>query len=293
MSDARRIEPARPVGLAEVIRRSAAYLERHGVESPRPTVETLLMSLLATDRAGLYSRQDGLDTGTAKVFGRALCQRCRGVPVQHLTGEQQFFDLVLEVRPGVFVPRPETEGLVEVALEAIGPVRDPVVVDVGTGTGAVALAVKRFRPDARVIATDVSRAAVALASANAQRLGISIDVRLGDLLGPVPVELRGKLDLVVSNPPYVALEGLDDLPREVRADPREALVGGTNVHQRLAAAAEGWLVPGGWLVVEIGDEQGAAVRELLGETLCDVAVVSDLAGRDRVVRGRHRPPGGG
>src|SRR5207247_684490 len=104
--------------ITEALRRSAAYLAAHGVEGPMQTAETLLMHVLGTDRTGLYARRDGLDTSAARLFGRALCQRCTGTPVQYLTGEQQFMNLVLSVSPGVFVPRPETEGLVEVALEA-------------------------------------------------------------------------------------------------------------------------------------------------------------------------------
>src|SRR6059036_2840230 len=161
--------PTTPSGLrpSEVVRRSADYLARHGVESPRATAEAFLMHLLGTDRAGLYSRSRGLDVRTAKLLGRALCQRCRGVPLQYLTGEASFMGLRLRVGPGVFVPRPETETLVEVALEAIRDVPRPVVVDAGTGTGAVALAVKADRPEARVLTTDVSGDAVRFATENA------------------------------------------------------------------------------------------------------------------------------
>ena len=273
---------------ADLVRRSAAYLEAHGVESPRATAEALLMHFLGTDRAGLYARTDGLDTATARLYGRALCQRCSGTPLQHLTGEQQFMDLTLAVSPGVFVPRPETEGLVEAALVAIEAVGTPapVVVDVGTGTGAVALAIKRLRPDARVLATDVSEAAVTLAAQNAARHGLDVEVHQGDLLSPLPADLRGRLDLLVSNPPYVAREEYEALPEEVRAEPYEALVGGTRVHERLVELAPAWLVPGGWLVVEIGADQGAPVQALFEARLDDVEVLPDLAGRDRVVRGR-------
>ena len=272
---------------SDVVTRSADYLARHGVDSPRETAEALLMYFLRTDRAGLYARSNGLDTRTAKLFGRALCQRCHGVPLQYLTGEQQFFDLVLGVAPGVFVPRPETEVLVERALEVL-PDDAPVVADVGTGTGAVALAIKRRRPDARVLATDVSTEAVRVAEANASRLSLDVDVREGDLLSPLPDDLRGGVDLVVSNPPYVTREEYDDLPEEVRAEPYTALVGGTDVHRGLADEAPGWLRTGGWLVVEIGASQGDEVAELLGGAFDAVEVLPDLSGRDRVVRGRSR-----
>jgi release factor glutamine methyltransferase len=273
---------------AEVVMRAADYLGRHGVESPRQTAEALLMYFLGTDRTGLYARAEGLDTRTAKLFGRALCQRCHGVPLQYLVGEQQFLDLVLGVAPGVFVPRPETEIAVERAAEKLQGLELPVVVDVGTGTGAIALALKRIRPDARVLATDVSEEAVAVARANASRLALEVQIVQGDLMDPLPADLRGRVDLIVSNPPYVTREEYEDLPPEVRAEPFEALVGGTDVHRRLADVAPAWLRSGGWLVMEIGASQGNEVAALLRDRFEDVEVLPDLAGRDRIVRGRLR-----
>lgn len=269
---------------SDVAARAGAYLARHGVEQPRETAEALLAFFLRTDRTGLYASEEGLDTRTARLFGRALCQRCHGVPLQYLTGEQQFFDLVLGVAPGVFVPRPETEVLVERALEVLSD--EAVVVDVGTGTGAVALAVKRFRPRAKVWATDVSEEAVQVARANASRHALEVEVVEGDLLSPLPGTLCGGVDLVVSNPPYVTREEYDALPPEVRAEPFEALVGGTDVHRRLADQAPAWLRPGGWLVMEIGASQGEEVPGLLEGRFDQIEVLPDLARRDRVVRGR-------
>jgi release factor glutamine methyltransferase len=271
-----------------VVDRAADYLERHGVESPRETAEALLMYFLGTDRAGLYARADGLDTRTAKLFGRALCQRCHGVPLQYLTGEQQFLDLVLGVAPGVFVPRPETEVLVERALEVLDGADAPVIVDIGTGTGAVALAMKHRRPDAILYATEVSSDAVAVARANASRHALDVQVLEGDLFAPLPPDLRARIDLVVSNPPYVTEEEYEDLPQEVKAEPYEALVGGVDVLRRLAEESATWLSPGGWLVVEIGAAQGDEVASLLGDRFEVVEILPDLAGRDRVARGRLR-----
>jgi release factor glutamine methyltransferase len=273
---------------SEIVARASIYLERYGVESPRETAEALLQYFLGTDRAGLYGRTEGLDSRTARLYGRALCQRCHGVPLQYLTGEQQFRDLVLGVAPGVFVPRPETEVLVDRALEAIEDTQTPLVVDVGTGTGAVALGIKRDRPDATVLATDVSEEAVRVARANASRHGLEVEVLRGNLLDPVPGELGGVVDLIVSNPPYVTEEEYEDLPAEVRVEPYEALVGGTEVHARLAREAPRWLEPGGWLVMEIGADQGHAVAALLDRGFGRVEVLQDLAGRDRVVRGQLR-----
>jgi release factor glutamine methyltransferase len=271
---------------SQVVERATEYLSRHGVESPRETAEALLVYFLDTDRAGLYARTEGPDTRTARLYGRALCQRCHGVPLQYLTGEQQFLDLVLGVAPGVFVPRPETEVLAERALETLDGRSAPVVVDVGTGTGAVALAIKRRRPDASVYATDVSDDAVAVARTNASRHALEVEVLSGDLFSPLPLELRGGVDLVVSNPPYVTPDEYADLPEEVKAEPYEALVGGIDVHRRLAAQSPGWLRPGGWLVLEIGEAQGSEVAALLADRFEPVEVLPDLAARDRVVRAR-------
>ena len=265
--------------------RAADYLARHDVESPRETAEALLQYFLRTDRAGLYARAEGLDTATARLYGRALCQRCHGVPLQYLTGEQQFRDLVLGVAPGVFVPRPETEVVVERAIEVMG---DGLAVDIGTGTGAIAISLKRARPGARVLATDVSPEAVAVARANASRHGIEVEVLQGDLFAPLPAELRGTIDLVVANPPYVTVEEYESLPPEVRAEPYEALVGGVDVHRRLAEESPVWLAPDGRLVVEIGASQGSEVAEMLAPAFGDLEVLPDLSGRDRVVRGRRR-----
>ena len=267
----------------EVLRRASGYLDRHGVQSPDATAEILLMHVLATDRAGLYARSAALDTREARMFGRAICQRCAGTPVQHLTGDERFRGITLEVRPGVFVPRPETELLVDHALSEVGDREDPVVVDVGTGTGAIALAVKDERPDATVFATDLSAEAVELARANAARLGLDVTVLEGDLLEPLPVDLRGWVDVVVSNPPYVPAEDLEDLPAEVRADPVLALVGGIDVYERLGAQASRWLRAGGVLAVEIDARLGDPVVRALSTAFAEVRVERDLTGRDRVV----------
>ena len=274
------------MGPSEVLRRAADYLDRHGVQSPHATAEVLLIHVLRTDRAGLYTRTQGLDAREARMFGRAICQRCTGTPVQHLTGEQAFRRLVLEVRPGVFVPRPETEVLVEHALDALGGLEGPVVVDTGTGTGAIALAIKDECPGAKVFATDRSPESVELAAANAERLGLDVTVLEGDLLQPLPADLRGWVDLIVSNPPYVPPEDLYDLPAEVRGDPPLALVDDGTIYERLAGESLRWLRTGGTLAVEIDARRGADVAEALRRDFVDVLVETDLAGRDRVVVAR-------
>jgi release factor glutamine methyltransferase len=270
------------------VRRGADYLERHGVQSPLPSAEALLMHVLGVDRTALYTRDEPLEPVEARAFGRALCRRCEGTPVQHLTGKAGFGRLTLAVRPGVFVPRPETEVLVEIALEILRPVASPFVVDVGTGTGAIALSLAAARPDARVIAIDLSAEAVALAAHNAEALGLDLEVRLGDLLDPLEHRERGAVDLVVSNPPYVGDEELADAPVEVAADPSLALRGGPAIYRRLFAEARAALGPGGWVAVEIGETLAEEIMGMARAAGWERAEVrTDLNGRDRVVTARR------
>jgi release factor glutamine methyltransferase len=274
---------------AQVIRRAAEYLDRHGVESPVPTAERLLSHVLGTDRTGIYARA-GLSSQEAKLYGRALCRRCTGEPLQHVTGEQGFRRLDLLVRPGVFVPRPETEILVQEVLDGIAAIEAPMVVDVCTGSGAVALAIKDERPDATVYAIDLSPEAAALARQNADTLRQSMTVLQGDLLEPLPRDLLGGVDAVACNPPYVAPEARASLPRDVLAEPELAVFGGIDLYERLFAQALVWLRPRGLIAVEIEESMSASVwKAAEREGFEDLSVRRDLAGRDRVVGGR-RPP---
>ena len=260
---------------AEVVRRGAEYLERHGIEAPRVNAEALMMRVLDVDRAGLYAREQGLGSAEARAYGRALCLRCTGTPLQHLTGEQGFRHLVLTVRPGVFVPRPETEVLVDVALELLEGIETPCVVDLCTGSGAVALAIADEHPGTRVTATDRSEAAVDLARENAERLGLEVELRRGE---GTAVAAEG-WDIVVANPPYV--ESLEDVPRELRWEPKVALLG-SGEHERLARAARARFI-----VFEAGDGQAGGVAGMLERLGCaDVAITADLTGRARVVEGK-------
>jgi release factor glutamine methyltransferase len=268
----------------EVVRRGAAYLSRHDVASPEVDAEALMLRVLGTDRTGLRRREAPLTTAEARLYGRALCRRCTGTPLQHLTGEQPFRHLIVGVRPGVFVPRPETEILVDVALAAIGGRERPVVVDACTGTGAVALAIAQEHEGARVAAADVAPEAVALARDNARGLGLRVRVVRADLLAP----FRSPLDLVTCNPPYVPASRRDDLPAEVLADPALAVFGGPPIYVRLFAQAHDLLAPGGHVVVEIEESTGAEVAGLAADAgFADVRVTRDLTGRDRVIAGRR------
>jgi release factor glutamine methyltransferase len=188
----------------------------------------------------------------------------------------------------VFVPRPETEVLVEIGLRAVSAIDRPIVVDVGTGTGAVALAIADEHPGARVFATDIASEAVALARTNATRLHLDVTVDQGDLFAAVPPELRGRIDLVCANPPYVPPARRDSLPRDVLADPDEAVFGDPDLYRRFFDEARSRVRTGGTVAVEIDDDAAGAVRTFAEEAgFADVRVHTDLNGRERVVSGRR------
>lgn len=230
------------------------------------------------------------------LFEAAIEQRARRRPLQHLTGHQAFWKHDFIVTPDVLIPRPETELLVETALERMRGVREPLVVDVGTGSGCIALSLAAERPDARVHAIDLSPGALQVARGNAARLRLESRVTFheGDLLEPVQT-LAGTIDLVVSNPPYVSAEEWPALEPEVRDhDPRLALVppeGVRALYDRLMAAAAGGVRPGGFVLVEIGaDDGGHAAAAMTRAGLEPAETRRDLQGLPRVVCSR-RPVG--
>jgi release factor glutamine methyltransferase len=269
---------------ADVVRRGADYLARHDVDASRANAEALLASVLGVDPSSIRTYDAEPSADEARAYGRALCRRATGVPLQHITGEQAFRHLTVRVRPGVFVPRPETEVLVDVALARLEGLAAPMVADACTGTGAIALAIAQERPGARLIATDLSPEAAALARENAAALGLDIRIVQGDLLEPI----EGPLDLVTCNPPYVPQEARSSLSPEVLADPALAVFGGPEIVARLYAQAFTRLRPGGWAVVEIEESTGNEIEALAREAGYDrVSVHTDLGGRPRVAAARR------
>jgi release factor glutamine methyltransferase len=260
-----------------------------GVALPELEAQVLLAHAAGTDRAGLLARRTDQLAEEAQVrFADLLEQRARRVPLAYLTGEREFWSLRLAVDPRVLIPRPDTETLVEAAC-ARAPERARVV-DIGTGSGAVAIALARELPAAEVWATDCSSAALAVAGANAAAHGLSgrIVFREGDLLGPLAGE-EGRFDLIVSNPPYIPSGAIAGLEPDVREhEPRCALDGGPDglrVVSRLLEAAPLYLRRGAWLCVEIGAGQDGAVRALAARQGCwaRVETAPDLAGIARVI----------
>jgi release factor glutamine methyltransferase len=277
------------VTVAEVVTASTEFLTRKGVPSPRVDAEHLVAKALGVTRLDLYLQYDRPLTEAETAACRELVRR-RGVrePLAYILGRWGFRRLTLEVDRRALIPRPETEVVVERCLALLEGVATPVVLDVGTGTGAIALAIADERADAVVTAIDVSEDALSLASENASQTGLDERVTLfvHDLARGLP---GGPYDLVVSNPPYVEPEELGGLQPEVRDwEPKEALVG-RGVTEAVATGAREVLRPRGALVLEVADGTAAAVSallELLG--FADVLATPDLAGRDRVVEGRWR-----
>ena len=253
--------------LAEAERRLAAA----GVETPRVDAEWLVAHLLGTTRSGLAGRLDDRVDGLEPLLVRREARE----PLAYVLGEWGFRRLMLKTDARALVPRPETEALVERALAVAEVFARPRILDVGVGSGAIALALKDERPDAQVTGVDVSADALALARENADRLGLEIELRLGD---GVEAAAEG-WDVVVANPPYVA--SLDELQPELYWEPGVALLG-RGEHERLARAAQARFV-----VFEAGDGQATEVAGMLeGLGFVGVAVTKDLTGRDRVVEGR-------
>ena len=252
--------------------------------------ELVLRDVLGVARADLFAHPGcKLGVDAEERVRAVVARRVAGEPLQYITGHQGFRGLDLAVGPGVLVPRPETELVVEQALARLAGIAGPVVVDVGTGSGAIALAIGLERSDAQVWATDASPEALVWAGRNRAALAAAGSVTLlaGDLLAPLPRELAGEVDLVVSNPPYLSAAELASAAPDVREhEPRVALVSGPTgleVSCRLAKDALAYLRPGGWLVLETSPEQAAGVVASLGEGYGRIRVLPDLAGRPRVI----------
>jgi release factor glutamine methyltransferase len=260
--------------------------------------QLLLARVLATTRTALIAHDEReLAAGEIGRWSAWLARRAAGEPVAYLLGEKEFHGLVLEVTEDVLVPRPETELVVDWASELLDrrarrrlgetPAEAPIVVDLGTGSGAIALALQRRHPEAHVVASDASAAALAVAGRNAARTGLALELVEGSWWGAVGGR---RFDVAVANPPYIAAG--DPHLAALRHEPIEALTAGADgldALRAITAGAPAHLLPGGWLVVEHGFEQAVAVRDLLARAgLGEVETRRDLAGRERATAGRRQ-----
>ena len=255
----------------------------------RADAEVLLLHVLGQSRSWLYAHaDDAVDMAVQTAYEALVARRAAGEPVAYLTGRRGFWTLELEVTPATLIPRPETELLVELALERLPRDAACRVADLGTGSGAIALALASERPRVQVVATDASADALAVARRNALRLGIA-NVRFaqGDWLAPLAGE---RYDLIVSNPPYIEAADPHLAQGDLRYEPATALASGADGLddiRRIVAAAPTHLEPGGWLLFEHGWHQGEVARALLRATgYAQVFTAQDLEARDRVSGGR-------
>jgi release factor glutamine methyltransferase len=282
-----------------------AQLESENIPSPALAAELLLMHTLNHDRTWLYAHPEhALDAPTREKYFALIARRASGIPTQHLTGHQEFWGLEFEVTPAVLIPRPETEHVIEIALDRLGiashpesPHRkeEPWIADVGTGSGCIAIALAHELPRARITATDISPTALEVARRNAVRLGVAERITFVEcnLLEGVLHGSRAtghgprSLDLIASNPPYIGRREAATLPREVRDhEPETALFAGetgTELYAPLIAQAAALLKPGGFLVLELGyNSLGHVKRALTTPLWTNLSITDDLAGIPRV-----------
>jgi len=271
------------------------WLAARGSDSPRLDAEVLLAHVRGCPRIALYTT---FDTPVADAergrFRELVKRRGDGEPVAYLVGSREFFSLPFAVTKDTLVPRPETEGLVVRAIDVAKPLAAPRIADVGTGSGAVAIAIAKQLPHASLLATDISAAALAVARGNAERHGVAERVECVECDLLADPRAAGPWDVIVSNPPYVRDDEFEALPRDVRLhEPKGALVAGptgVEIVSRLAAAAAEQLAPGGWLLIEIGPAVAAAAEAVIEAQpgLVPESTLKDLAGLPRIVQARRQ-----
>ncbi len=276
------------------------YFRQRGLESPRLCAEILLAHVLKTERLRLYTTFDQEPPAAAREAFRELVRRAAGgAPIAYLVGIKEFFSLPFEVGPDVLIPRPETEILVERTITLFKGAADaaPLILDLCTGSGCIAIALARHLPAARILASDISEGAIVIARRNAERHGVAgrIEFRVGDLLDPwrPDAAARGPFDVIVCNPPYVAAGDPAVEPSVRNYEPHVALFAGADgleVIRRVLGEAPAWLRSGGHLLMEVGYNQAAAVRRLVSDPLWTSATsYRDGGGHERVVHVRAAP----
>lgn len=285
--------------LGDLLASASRRLEAAGVTSARANAEWMLAEVLGFSRASLVAHPDlSLAPDQQAAFEAMVARRERREPLQYILGHTDFYGLRLRVTPAVLIPRPETEELVEEALRRLEGRRAPWVLDAGTGSGAIALAIKHERPDAELFACEASEEALAVAAENAARLGLEATLVHSDLLAPTFADgVPACFDLIVSNPPYIPDDERAELAPEVRDfEPAQALFPGDDpliFYRTLCAHARRLLKPDGHLLLETHADRAEEVAELLrAAAFRAVEVRQDLAGRQRIV-GAVRPPAQG
>lgn len=278
----------------EAIRTGTEYLRKAGIDGARLDAEVLLRHVLEVGKAEFYLGFDvGLDETAERVFHKLLSRRAGREPVAYITGHKEFWSLDFVVTPAVLIPRPETELLVELALKLSMPIAATSrrkILDLGTGSGAIAVSLAKELPHARVCAVDISAGAIEVARLNARRHGVEerMEFFCGDLFEPVAEEREG-FDLIVANPPYIRSGDLPSLAPEIREwEPARALDGGADgllYYHRIVAAARDYLKSSGSILLEMGDGMGEAVARLFADAggFEPALIYRDYAGKERVI----------
>ena len=283
--------PSRLWTVASVLQWTSQQFQKRHVDAPRLTAELLLAHVLGCKRIALYLEYERpLEPSELRDYRLLIQRRMQGEPTQYLTGSKEFYQRSFVVDARVLIPRPETELLVDLALEKLPHKQKTRAADVCTGSGCIALSLALERPEADIWASDISQEALSLAQENHRRLGCPPNLHWceGNLLAPLGP--YAPFDVVVSNPPYLSSREMENLQREVRFEPPLALYGGPDgMHflSQIICQAPRLLSPGGWLLLEIGEGQGEKTTQQLREAgYLDVLILKDWAGLGRIVQAR-------
>ena len=278
---------------ANILKSATARLEAAGVESARLDAEVLLAHVLNCRRLYLYVDADkNLSPAQVTHFESLINQRAEKIPTAYLTGQREFMGLNFAVTPDVLIPRPDTEILVQYAVEKLSALKGNVTfADIGTGSGAICVSILKYVRNATAVTVDISKDAIDCAKFNAEKFGV--DDRLKFYVGNLFEPLRGqKFHAIISNPPYIPTKDLATLQEEVKREPDIALAGGEDgldFYRRIVDAAPNFLLASGFLAVEIGINQAADVKNLLTKHFSDIKILRDLSGIERVVAAEFKP----
>ena len=281
--------------IRELLHETAQAFETTGIPSARLDAEVLLAFCLGCDRLEFYKSPDQqINEESQILFQKLITRRQKWEPVAYITGRKEFWSFTLEINSHVLIPRPDTEVIVEEALSLHREIacKEIRILDIGTGSGAIAIALAKEIPQARIIATDISSAALEVARKNARHLGVAsqIDFRLGNLFEPVD----GVFDFLVSNPPYIAADEYEKLPAGVKSyEPKEALLAGKSgmeFYEKLVYQADNYLKNDAWLLLEIGATQEQRLRRIMENAKFyeHVTMRTDYAGLPRVMKARRK-----
>lgn len=279
------------MNIKELLNRSDQFLAEKGIESSRLDAEVLMADLLDMERINLYVKYDyPLKNAEINKYRKMIKQRAQRIPVAYIIEKKEFMSLDFKIKEGVLIPRPETENLVETVINYCrdNEIKNPQIIDVGTGSGAIAVSLAYYLSEAKVVGVDLSAKALKVARSNMEKHELSerMSILKSDLLSEfIKREIKG-IDIIVSNPPYISKTEMEELPPEVKKEPKKALAAGEDgldYYRRLIPEAEKVLKNGGKLFLEIGYQQAEAVENIFGENWTQVELQKDYSDNDRII----------